>query len=252
MQIAKNGIAFTRPNPSVGAVVVYNDKIIGEGFTSKYGKNHAEVNAINAVKDKTFLKEATIYVTLEPCSHYGKTPPCADLIVKHQLKNVVIGCVDSNNLVAGKGIEILKEAGIKVEKIEDQNLVAEAEGKTVVDIEKFFFARNRSDLTPAITGELDKVIDAISRFPQLQLRIETHTDSRGGGSANQKISQKRADVIKSYLLKNGASSSNILEAVGYGEEKIMNNCTNGVYCLDFLHEQNMRTLFVIANYDELK
>ena len=133
-----------------------------------------------------------------------------------------------------------------------EDLVAEAEGKTVVDIEKFFFARNRSDLTPAITGELDKVIDAISRFPQLQLRIETHTDSRGGGSANQKISQKRADVIKSYLLKNGASSSNILEAVGYGEEKIMNNCTNGVYCLDFLHEQNMRTLFVIANYDELK
>lgn len=114
MQIAKNGIGFTRPNPSVGAVVVYNDKIIGEGFTSKYGKNHAEVNAINAVKDKTFLKEATIYVTLEPCSHYGKTPPCADLIVKHQLKNVVIGCVDSNNLVAGKGIERLKNAGINV------------------------------------------------------------------------------------------------------------------------------------------
>ena len=114
LQIAKNGVGVSRPNPSVGAVVVYQNKIIGEGFTSAYGGNHAEVNAINAVKDKVLLKEATIYVTLEPCSHFGKTPPCADLIVKHQLKNVVVGCVDSNSLVAGKGIERLINAGINV------------------------------------------------------------------------------------------------------------------------------------------
>lgn len=114
MQIAKNGIGNARPNPSVGAVVVLNDTIIGEGFTSPYGGNHAEVNAIASVKDKSLLKEASVYVTLEPCSHYGKTPPCADLIVKHQLKNVIIGCVDSNSLVAGKGIERLKKAGINV------------------------------------------------------------------------------------------------------------------------------------------
>ncbi|MDC0177127.1 bifunctional diaminohydroxyphosphoribosylaminopyrimidine deaminase/5-amino-6-(5-phosphoribosylamino)uracil reductase RibD [Polaribacter sp.] len=114
LQIAKNGIGFTRPNPSVGSVVVHGDRIIGEGFTSAFGNNHAEVNAINAVKEKSLLKEATIYVTLEPCSHHGKTPPCADLIEKHKLKNVVIGCVDSNSLVAGKGIERLKNAGINV------------------------------------------------------------------------------------------------------------------------------------------
>ncbi len=114
MQLAKNGIGTTRPNPSVGAVVVYQDKIIGEGFTSPYGESHAEVNAINAVKDKSLLKKSTIYVTLEPCSHHGKTPPCADLIVKNKLKNVVIGCVDSNSLVAGKGIERLINAGINV------------------------------------------------------------------------------------------------------------------------------------------
>lgn len=114
LYIAKNGIGTTRPNPSVGAVVVLNGEIIGEGFTSPYGGNHAEVNAINAVKDTSQLKEATIYVTLEPCSHFGKTPPCADLIVKHQIKNVVIGCVDSNSLVAGKGIERLKKAGCNV------------------------------------------------------------------------------------------------------------------------------------------
>lgn len=114
MQIAKNGIGTTRPNPSVGAVIVYQNKIIGEGFTSAHGENHAEVNAINAVENKSLLKEATIFVTLEPCSHFGKTPPCADLIVKHQLKQVVIGCLDSNSLVAGKGVSHLENAGINV------------------------------------------------------------------------------------------------------------------------------------------
>jgi diaminohydroxyphosphoribosylaminopyrimidine deaminase/5-amino-6-(5-phosphoribosylamino)uracil reductase len=114
LQIANNGIGTTRPNPSVGAVIVYQNKIIGEGFTSPHGENHAEVNAINAVENKSLLKEATIFVTLEPCSHFGKTPPCADLIVKHQLKQVVIGCLDSNSLVAGKGVFHLENAGINV------------------------------------------------------------------------------------------------------------------------------------------
>ncbi|TDQ25614.1 bifunctional diaminohydroxyphosphoribosylaminopyrimidine deaminase/5-amino-6-(5-phosphoribosylamino)uracil reductase RibD [Tenacibaculum caenipelagi] len=114
IQLAKNGIGTTRPNPSVGAVIVYNNKIIGEGFTSPYGGPHAEVNAINSVKSQELLKEATIYVTLEPCSHHGKTPPCADLIIEKGIPNVVIGSIDTNNLVAGKGIERLKKAGINV------------------------------------------------------------------------------------------------------------------------------------------
>lgn len=112
--LAKNGIGTTRPNPSVGAVIVCNNVIIGEGFTSPYGGNHAEVNAINSVKNNALLKEATIYVTLEPCSHFGKTPPCANLIVEKQIPNVVIGCIDTNNLVAGKGIKILEKAGCNV------------------------------------------------------------------------------------------------------------------------------------------
>ena len=114
LQIAKNGLGQTRPNPMVGSVIVLNDRIIGEGFTSKYGGSHAEVNAINSVADKTLLKEATIYVTLEPCSHYGKTPPCSDLIIHHQIPNIVIGCVDDNPEVAGKGIKKLMEAGRNV------------------------------------------------------------------------------------------------------------------------------------------
>jgi len=114
IQIAKNGFGFTKPNPMVGAVIVYNNTIIGEGFTSKFGGNHAEVNAINSVLNKSLLKESTLYVTLEPCSHYGKTPPCSDLIIHHNIPNVVIGCVDNNPEVAGKGIKKLMDSGCKV------------------------------------------------------------------------------------------------------------------------------------------
>lgn len=114
IDIAKNGLGFTAPNPMVGAVIVYNNKIIGEGYTSAYGGNHAEVNAINSVKDKSLLKESTLYVTLEPCSHHGKTPPCSDLIVKNKIPNVVIGCVDDNPEVSGKGIKRLKKSGCNV------------------------------------------------------------------------------------------------------------------------------------------
>ena len=98
----------------VGSVIVANGKIIGEGWHKKAGEPHAEVHAINSVKDKSQLKDATIYVSLEPCSHFGKTPPCADLIVRSEIPRVVIGTVDPNHQVAGKGIERLKNAGIEV------------------------------------------------------------------------------------------------------------------------------------------
>ncbi|MGB0981405.1 MAG: bifunctional diaminohydroxyphosphoribosylaminopyrimidine deaminase/5-amino-6-(5-phosphoribosylamino)uracil reductase RibD [Winogradskyella sp.] len=114
LQIAKNGLGTTRPNPMVGAVIVCNGTIIGEGFTDNYGGNHAEVNAINAVKDKTLLAKSTLYVTLEPCSHFGKTPPCSHLIIKYKIPKVVIGCIDDNPEVAGQGIAQLKAAGCKV------------------------------------------------------------------------------------------------------------------------------------------
>lgn len=114
IEIAKNGLGSSRPNPMVGCVIVHDNSIIGEGFTSEYGGNHAEVNAINSVSNKNLLKNATLYVTLEPCSHFGKTPPCSDLIIKHQIPNVIIGCVDDNEKVAGKGIEKLRNAGCHV------------------------------------------------------------------------------------------------------------------------------------------
>jgi diaminohydroxyphosphoribosylaminopyrimidine deaminase/5-amino-6-(5-phosphoribosylamino)uracil reductase len=111
LQIARNGLGTTRPNPMVGAVIVLNDTIIGEGYTSAYGGPHAEVNAINSVANKKDLKQATLYVSLEPCSHYGKTPPCSDLIIANEIPRIVIGCKDDNPEVAGKGIEKLRDAG---------------------------------------------------------------------------------------------------------------------------------------------
>ena len=114
LELAKNGLGTTRPNPMVGSVIVYNDVIIGEGYTSPYGGSHAEVNAINSVSDKTLLNKATLYVSLEPCNHFGKTPPCSDLIVRHKIPKVVVGCVDPFDKVAGKGIEKLKNSGCEV------------------------------------------------------------------------------------------------------------------------------------------
>ncbi len=115
IELAKNGLGTTFPNPLVGAVIVYNDEIIGEGWHQKAGASHAEVNAINAVKNKELLKNSTIYVSLEPCSHYGKTPPCSDLIVRSKIKKVVIGALDTNSLVSGKGVEYLIKNGCEVE-----------------------------------------------------------------------------------------------------------------------------------------
>ena len=114
IQLAEKGKANVKPNPMVGSVIVYNDTIIGEGYHQIYGEAHAEVNAINSVKDKSLLKESTLYVNLEPCAHHGKTPPCSDLIVEKQIKRVVIGCIDSFAKVAGKGIEKMQKAGIEV------------------------------------------------------------------------------------------------------------------------------------------
>lgn len=122
IELAKNGLGTTYPNPLVGSVIVYNGEIIGEGWHKKSGEAHAEVNAVNSVKDKSLLKKATIYVSLEPCSHFGKTPPCCDLIIHHQIPNVVVGTIDPFAKVAGNGIKKLLEAGknVTVGVLEDE------------------------------------------------------------------------------------------------------------------------------------
>lgn len=138
IELAQLGAGNVSPNPMVGAVVVHNDRIIGEGYHRKYGEAHAEVNAINQVLNNfrnadKLLRESTIYVSLEPCAHYGKTPPCADLIIKHQIPSVVVGCRDPFSQVNGRGIEKLKEAGI--------NVITGIMEQECQELNKRFFAR---------------------------------------------------------------------------------------------------------------
>ncbi|NOT75596.1 MAG: bifunctional diaminohydroxyphosphoribosylaminopyrimidine deaminase/5-amino-6-(5-phosphoribosylamino)uracil reductase RibD [Cyclobacteriaceae bacterium] len=114
LDLARLGMGKVSPNPLVGCVIVLNDKIIGEGWHDIYGGPHAEVNAVSSVADKTSLSEATVYVNLEPCAHHGKTPPCADMLINHKVKKVVIANIDPFEKVAGKGIDKLRSAGIEV------------------------------------------------------------------------------------------------------------------------------------------
>ncbi len=114
IELAKLGAGHVAPNPMVGCVIVHNNKIIGEGWHEQFGQAHAEVNAIKSVTDKGLLPESTIYVTLEPCSHFGKTPPCANAIIDYKFKEVIVGITDPNPLVSGRGIKLLQDAGINV------------------------------------------------------------------------------------------------------------------------------------------
>ena len=114
INLAQKALGKTYPNPMVGSVIVHENKIIGEGWHQKAGQHHAEVNAINSVSDKSLLKKSTIYVNLEPCSHFGKTPPCVEIIGKYMIPRVVIGSIDPNPKVAGNGIKSLEQFGCKV------------------------------------------------------------------------------------------------------------------------------------------
>ncbi len=139
LQLAKNGFGTTYPNPLVGCVITHNNIIIGEGWHQKSGLPHAEINAINSVKDKSLLKESTLYVNLEPCVHFGKTPPCANAIIENNIPKVVIGHIDYSSKVNGKGIEKLRNYSIEVK----DNCLE----KETYDINKRFFTyhkKNRS------------------------------------------------------------------------------------------------------------
>ena len=114
LQLAALGLGKTSPNPMVGAVIVHHDRIIGEGYHHRCGEAHAEINAISSVKDVDLLKESTLYVNLEPCSHFGKTPPCADAIIRHGIPKVVIGSIDYHDKVNGAGVRKLRDAGVEV------------------------------------------------------------------------------------------------------------------------------------------
>jgi diaminohydroxyphosphoribosylaminopyrimidine deaminase/5-amino-6-(5-phosphoribosylamino)uracil reductase len=148
LEIAKKGIGRVSPNPLVGCILVKQDRIIGAGYHEKYGGNHAEVNAIEKAKEN--VEGATLYINLEPCSHFGKTPPCVDKIIAHKIKKVVIGTLDMNPVVSGKGVKKLKASGIEVK-------VGVLE-KECIDLNKFFF-KYISKKLPYITLKAAQTID---------------------------------------------------------------------------------------------
>ncbi len=147
--------------------------------------------------------------------------------------------------------EVQKNNMLNIVLADIDDLVQEREDQMVIKMNKFFFDPAKYAITEEIGQELDKAVEAVQKFPQIQLRIESHTDTRGGGAANFKLSQRRADAMKEYLLNKGVPSSNILYAIGYGEDKITNNCRDGVYCLEILHKQNERQWVVLLNYNLL-
>jgi len=114
LELAAKGFGSVAPNPMVGCVIVHEGKVVGEGYHEQFGGPHAEVNAINSVGDKSLLRSSTLYVSLEPCSHFGKTPPCADLIIRYKIKYVIVGALDPNPLVSGRGIHKLTASGCDV------------------------------------------------------------------------------------------------------------------------------------------
>ncbi|MFN3872200.1 MAG: bifunctional diaminohydroxyphosphoribosylaminopyrimidine deaminase/5-amino-6-(5-phosphoribosylamino)uracil reductase RibD [Ignavibacterium sp.] len=159
LEIAKRGSGFVSPNPMVGCVITKNNKIIGAGYHQKYGENHAEINAINSAVEP--LEGSTLYVNLEPCSHFGHTPPCVDKIIESKIKRVVIGTLDVNPLVSGNGVKKLKKAGIDVK-------VGVLE-KECTELNKFFFkyiARKIPYVTLKIAQTLDGKIADNSNYSQ--------------------------------------------------------------------------------------
>lgn len=150
-----------------------------------------------------------------------------------------------------EGITTIEQEGLPIGLAYFEDLVWEREEQTVLKLEKFYFDRNKDVVTPLIAMELDKVVKAVAEFPQLKLRVESYTDSRGSDKSNLILSENRSKAIKAYLLSKGVPAENLLDPVGYGEQKILNNCTNGVYCLDILHKRNERSYIVVANYGQL-
>lgn len=179
IELAQKALGKTYPNPLVGSVIVHNGEIIGEGYHHKAGENHAEINAINSVKDKTLIPESTIYVSLEPCAHYGKTPPCALKIKELGFKKVVIGAMDSHDKVNGKGKKIIQDAGIEA--------VSGILEKECIDLNKRFFTYHEKKRPYIILkwaqsgdGFLDKdfkptaVSDGLANQFVHQLRADEH------------------------------------------------------------------------------
>lgn len=169
--LAKQGESYVAPNPMVGAVLVYNDEIIGEGYHKNYGEAHAEVNCLNSVKEqnKHLISASTLYVSLEPCAHFGKTPPCVDLIIQHKIPKVVISVLDTFHLVNGKGIQKLKDNNIEV-----ITGILEKEGKELIK----HFLHFHQYKKPYVTLKFAQTKDGYIGIQQEEIKISNDLSKR--------------------------------------------------------------------------
>jgi len=212
----------------------------GQVVTGRYNETLANATVTLKNKDGSVLKEV---VSGQDGNYRIEVPWQEEVILEVSKEKYSI----FSQSYAASAVESLEQMDANVSLVSYDDIVEEKEGQIVLKINKFFFAKGSTTINKEIAKELDKVVQAIKLFPKIQLRIETYTDSRGGGATNFTLTQKRSDGIKKYLLKQGVSNSNILYSVGYGEQKILNNCANGVYCLEVLHKRNQRSLFVVLN-----
>lgn len=162
LELARHGVGHTAPNPMVGAVVVHNGVIVGEGYHRCCGEAHAEVNAIASVRDEAILRDSTIYVSLEPCSHYGKTPPCAELIIRKGIPRVVVGCMDPFPEVSGRGVRMLRDAGVEV-----VTGVLEEECRALNEAFMTFQSEKRPFVTLKWAESADGFLDAARTSPDI-------------------------------------------------------------------------------------
>ena len=188
IELGKLGIGNTYPNPSVGSCLVVDDKIIGEGYTSKAGGNHAEVNAINSVEDKSLLKLSTIYVTLEPCCHHGVTPPCTNLIIKSKISEVIYSVPDVDARVKNKSFKILKSKKIKVRK----GLLEE---KVKNFYSTYFF--NRKKKLPYVTGKI-----AVSKNNLIYSKLDKKITNTKANKFTHLLRYKNDSLMISYKTLN--------------------------------------------------
>lgn len=252
LELALKGSGYVDPNPKVGAVIVKNDEIISEGFHKQYGGPHAEVDAVRNAKTDDF-SECTMYVNLEPCSHYGKTPPCADMIIEKGFKRVVIGMKDPNPLVAGMGIERLRNAGIEV-----QEGILQEESKYL----NRFFIKHITTGLPFIVLKVAQSIDGKIALKDFSSKWITGTESR------KKVHKLRAEIQSILVGRNTVMrdnpSLNVREVKGKnpvriifdsnfsltGKYKIYNDLSNqeSIIC----HNEEHNSKFINQKYPELK
>jgi diaminohydroxyphosphoribosylaminopyrimidine deaminase/5-amino-6-(5-phosphoribosylamino)uracil reductase len=222
LELAAKGLGRVAPNPMVGCVIVHNDQIIGEGYHQEYGKPHAEVNAIASVQNQALLKESTLYVNLEPCSHTGKTPPCSQLIIEMGIPHVVVGAPDPNQIVSGRGIEAIKSAG--------HSIITGIMQQECLELNKRFFTFHQKQRPYVIlkwARTKDGFIDIIRDTPE-KGDINWITDAKARTLVHKWRSEEQAILVGSETVLKDNPSLTVREVPGRNPTRIIVDRRNRV------------------------